>query len=350
MKHPVLGNRISLLVWWLAWLFLTLGQLLLYFFAYGSYTPLTIADGIISYITYSGIGLSLWYPFIYINAITNNITRIITNLILTGIVAIALWLLITRYGISLVLPKITNLKEYWEASFPYRFGTGVFIYFLMVLVYYLFVSLQNLSEKNIKEARLESLVKETELKMLRSQINPHFLFNSLNSVNSLIITNPDKAREMIINLSEFMRYALSKKDEQAVSLKSELENLKLYLEIEKVRFGDKLSTEENIDTECLETKMPVMILQPLYENAIKHGVYESTDRVRIITSAKKTDKVIEITITNNYDDTAPPKTGTGTGLINVVRRLELFYGDKASLKTTKENGIYIVLLKIPLDI
>ena len=348
MKHPVLGNRISLLVWWLAWLFLTLGQLLLYFFAYGSYTPLTIADGIISYITYSGIGLSLWYPFIYINAITNNITKIITNLTLTGIVAIALWLLITRYGISLVLPKTTNLKEYWEASFPYRLGTGVFIYFLMVLVYYLFVSLQNLSEKNIKEARLKSLVKETELKMLRSQINPHFLFNSLNSVNSLIITNPDKAREMIINLSEFMRYALSKKDEQAVSLKSELENLKLYLEIEKVRFGDKLSTEENIDTECLETKMPVMILQPLYENAIKHGVYESTDRVRIITSAKKTDKVIEITITNNYDDTAPPKTGTG--LINVVRRLELFYGDKASLKTTKENGIYIVSLKIPSDI
>ena len=120
MKHPVLGNRISLLVWWLAWLFLTLGQLLLYFFAYGSYTPLTIADGIISYITYSGIGLSLWYPFIYINAITNNITKIITNLTLTGIVAIALWLLITRYGISLVLPKTTNLKEYWEASFPYR--------------------------------------------------------------------------------------------------------------------------------------------------------------------------------------------------------------------------------------
>lgn len=186
--------------------------------------------------------------------------------------------------------------------------------------------------------------------MLRSQINPHFLFNSLNSVNSLIITNPDKAREMIINLSEFMRYTLSKKDEQPVSLKSELENLKLYLEIEKVRFGDKLSTEENIDTECLETKMPVMILQPLYENAIKHGVYESTDRVRIITSAKKTNKAVEITITNNYDDTAPPKTGTGTGLINVVRRLELFYGDKASLKTTKENGIYIVLLKIPLDI
>ena len=220
----------------------------------------------------------------------------------------------------------------------------------MVLVYYLFVSLQNLSEKNIKEARLKSLVKETELKMLRSQINPHFLFNSLNSVNSLIITNPDKAREMIINLSEFMRYTLSKKDEQPVSLKSELENLKLYLEIEKVRFGDKLSTEENIDTECLETKMPVMILQPLYENAIKHGVYESPARVRITTSAKKTNKAVEITITNNYDDTAPPKTGTGTGLINVVRRLELFYGDKASLKTTKENGIYIVLLKIPLDI
>ena len=119
----------------------------------------------------------------------------------------------------LILPKVNDYQAYWEATFPYRVGTGVFIYGLIVLAYYLFVSLYNLSEKNVKEARLESLVKETELKMLRSQINPHFLFNSLNSISSLTITNPEKARDMVIKLSEFMRYALSKKDEQPVSAK-----------------------------------------------------------------------------------------------------------------------------------
>ena len=142
----------------------------------------------------------------------------------------------------------------------------MFIYGLVILTYYLFESLTNLSEKKAKEARLESLIKETELKMLRSQINPHFLFNSLNSVSSLTITDPEKARDMVIKLSEFMRYALSRKDEQPVSFRSELENLRLYLNIEKVRFGDRLSIEENIDENCLEIKMPVMLLQPLYEN------------------------------------------------------------------------------------
>ena len=185
--------------------------------------------------------------------------------------------------------------------------------------------------------------------MLRSQINPHFLFNSLNSVSSLTITDPEKARDMVIKLSEFMRYALSKKDEQPVSLRSELENLRLYLDIEKVRFGDKLSTEEYIDENCFEIKMPVLLLQPLYENAIKHGVYECTESVRITTVAKIINGHVEIIISNNYDTTPSSRKGTGTGLLNVARRLELFYGNKASIRTTKENGIYTVTLYIPTD-
>ena len=187
--------------------------------------------------------------------------------------------------------------------------------------------------------------------MLRSQINPHFLFNSLNSVSSLTITDPEKARDMVIKLSDFMRYALSKKDEQPVSLRSELENLRLYLEIEKVRFGDRLSTEENIDAECLDVKMPVMILQPLYENAIKHGVYESTERVNIRTSVKCRNGFLEIVISNNYDQTVTtPSKGTGTGLMNVSKRLDIFYSKRASMKTTKENGIYTVSLFIPTEL
>jgi LytS/YehU family sensor histidine kinase len=204
-----------------------------------------------------------------------------------------------------------------------------------------------LSEKNAKEARLESLVKETELKMLRSQINPHFLFNSLNSISSLTITNPEKARDMVIKLSEFMRYALSKKDEQPVTLRSELENLRLYLEIEKVRFGDRLFTEENISENCLDIKMPVMILQPLYENAIKHGVYESTECVNIRTKVSCNNGYLEIVISNNYDQAPTSAKGTGTGLINVSRRLDLFFGNRASIKSTKENGVYTVSLFIP---
>jgi hypothetical protein len=349
MKHPVFTNRVRLIIWWLVWLFITAVQLLLYYYAYGSFTSSAIPDGIISLAIYSGIGLSLWYPFRYFNATSSRNISVIANLVISGAISVTLWVLITKYFVLAILPKVNDYQAYWEATFPYRVGTGVFMYGLIVLAYYLFVSLYNLSEKNAKEARLESLVKETELKMLRSQINPHFLFNSLNSVSSLTITDPEKAREMVIKLSEFMRYALSKKDEQPVSLRSELENLRLYLDIEKVRFGDRLYTEENIEEKCLDIKMPVMILQPLYENAIKHGVYESTECVRIKTKVSCNNGYLEIVISNNYDQAPSSAKGTGTGLINVSRRLDLFYGNNSSVKSTKENGIYTVSLFIPAE-
>jgi sensor histidine kinase YesM len=349
MKHPILSNRVRLIVWWLVWLFLALGQSLLFYFAYGSFTNLSIIDSLVSLIIYSGIALSLWYPFSFFNSGVTRIPALISNLVAIGALSVTLWVLITKYLMTTVLPEESNYQAYWNATFPYRIGTGVFIYGLIILTYYLFVSLSNLSEKNAKEAKLESLVKETELKMLRSQINPHFLFNSLNSISSLTITDPEKARDMVVKLSEFMRYALSRKDEQPVTLQNELENLRLYLDIEKVRFGDKLTTEEIIEPGCLDLKIPVMLLQPLFENAVKHGVYECTESVRIITQAKIIDGYFEINISNNYDPAPSLKRGTGTGLLNVTRRLELFYGKKASIKTLKENGIYSVTLYIPKD-
>lgn len=347
MKHPILLNRVRLIVWWLVWLFLALGQSLLFYYAYGSFNNIGIIDSAISLLIYSGIALSLWYPFNYFNSGETRISTLISNLVLSGAISITMWVVITKFIVQIVLPVENNYQAYWDATFPYRIGTGVFIYGLIILSYFLFMSLTNLSEKNAKEARLESLVKETELKMLRSQINPHFLFNSLNSISSLTITNPEKARDMVVKLSDFMRYALARKDELPVSLQSELENLRLYLDIEKVRFGDKLVTEELIDPECFDFKLPVMLLQPLYENAVKHGVYESIESVKIVTQAKIIDGYIEITISNNYDTTPSLKKGTGTGLLNVNRRLELFYGNKATIKTSKENGIYTVILYIP---
>ena len=347
MKHPVLANRVRLIVWWLVWLFLALGQSLLFYYAYGSFSNISIIDSILSLLIYSGIALSLWYPFRFFNSGETRPTALISNLVASGAITVSLWVLITKFVMSIVLPEQNLYQAYWDATLSYRIGTGIFIYGLIILTYYLFISLTNLSEKNAKEARLESLVKETELKMLRSQINPHFLFNSLNSISSLTITDPEKARIMVVKLSEFMRYALSRKDEQPVSVQSELENLRLYLDIEKVRFGEKLTTEENIENDCFDIKIPVMLLQPLYENAVKHGVYESTEGVRIFTCAKIVNGYMKLTISNNYEPEQTSKKGTGTGLLNVTRRIELTYGNKGSLITTREDGIFTVTIFIP---
>jgi two-component system, LytTR family, sensor kinase len=350
MKHPVFESRGRLIIWWLVWLFLALGQSLLFYFAYGSFSNIGLIDSLISLLVYSGLTLSLWYPFSYFNKGGKNIYNLITNIVVIGAISISLWVLATKFIMLAVLPEQNNYQAYWDATFAYRIGSGVFIYGLVVLSYFLFVSLTNLSEKKAKEARLESLVKETELKLLRSQINPHFLFNSLNSISFLTISDPEKARDMVIKLSDFMRYSLSKKDEQPVTLRSELENLRLYLEIEKVRFGDRLSIEENIEEGCLEVKMPVMLLQPIYENAVKHGVYESTELVRIKTEARIIDNHVKITISNNHDSTPTSRKGTGTGLMNVSRRLELFFGNNASIKTEKIERLYTVTLYLPLEL
>jgi len=349
MKHPVLENRVRLIVWWLVWLFLALGQALLYYFAYGSFISVSITDSILSLLIYSGIALSLWYPFSYFNKTSGSPLGIIINLVASGLISVTLWILLTRLIMQLIFPDQSIYENYWDATFAYRVGTGVFIYGLVILTYFLFESLTNLSEKKAREAKLESVVKETELKMLRSQINPHFLFNSLNSISSLTITDPEKARTMVIKLSDFMRYALSRKDEQPVTLQSELDNLRLYLDIEKVRFGERLSIEEKIDPGCLNARIPVMLLQPLYENAIKHGVYESTEKVTITTYVAVSDGFIEMTISNNFDPEAVSVKGTGTGLSNVCRRLELLYGNKAILNTEKQNSIFTVKIYIPAE-
>jgi two-component system, LytTR family, sensor kinase len=349
MRHPVLENRGRLIVWWLAWLILVLGQALLFYYAFGSFINLSIFDSVVSLVIYSGIGLSIWYPFMYFNKPGTRSISIVINLILTGALTVTIWILLTKLFLTVVFPREDNFSQYWDATFPYRIGLGVVIYIIIMLICFLFVSLINLSEKNAREAKLETLVKETELKMLRSQINPHFLFNSLNSISSLTVTDPDRARDMVIRLSEFMRYALTKKDEQLVSLKSEFDNLRLYLDIEKVRFGNKLSTEEHIDDEVLTTKLPVMLLQPLYENAVKHGVYESTENVKIVTSASIYDGLLKVVISNNFETGFSSAKGTGTGLSNVSRRLELIYGTRASLRTEKKDGIFTVFLYLPAD-
>jgi LytS/YehU family sensor histidine kinase len=349
MKHPVLGNRVRLIVWWLVWLFLSLGQALLFYYAYGSFVNISIIDSITSLLLFSGIALSLWYPFTFFNKSEAKPSSLIMNLVLTGAISVTLWIIITKLVMILVLPQENNYQRYWDATFPYRVGTGVVIYAIIILTYFLFASLTNLSEKSAREAKLESLVKETELKMLRSQINPHFLFNSLNSISSLTVTDPEKARSMVIKLSDFMRYALSRKDEQPVSFRSELDNLRVYLDIEKVRFGDRLSTEEHIEGVTLEAKIPMMLLQPLYENAVKHGVYESTGSVSIVTTAGVSEGILAITISNSYENGVSPAKGTGTGLLNVSRRLELTYGNRASVRTEKKDGVFTVNLYMPAE-
>lgn len=347
MIHPLISNRVRLIWWWLIWLLIGTVQSLLLLFLTDLDIAAAFLDGILSALIFSILALAVWFPLKQLNSNKRSAAIHLINHLIIAVTLIALWLFSVKGIVISLLPSDEIFVRYWKKEIFYRLAIGLFTYALIVLVYYLLISIENIKQKSIREANLEKTLKETELLALRSQINPHFLFNSLNSISSLTVTNPEKAREMIIKLSDLMRYALSRKEEKLVPLDKEINNLKLYIDLEKVRFGDKLVLEEKTDSATLATEIPNMILQPLYENAIKHGVYESTEKViiRLETLYHRTGTLIRIS--NNYDPEYIPRGGTGTGLRNVRRRLDLYYDREASLVTKKENGVFIAEVYIP---
>jgi two-component system LytT family sensor kinase len=348
MTHPILESRSRVLIWCLAWVILAAGQASVIHFVYGSTLDIAVADGIISMLLYCVLGIAIWFPVRYMLRSNNNVLSTIINVILTGSVTIVLWLFVTRPLVRAMVPEKEDYDLFWHTVLVFRVAAGVLIFFVVTLIYYLYLSATQLAEKASRQAQLEAQVREGELKMLRAQINPHFLFNSLNSMSSLTLTDPMKAREMILKLSDFMRYSLSSHNEQPVTLQNEMESLRLYLEIEKVRFGERLIIEEDIQPECLTALLPGMLLQPLYENAVKHGVYESTETVVIRTSAHKENGLVVISVSNNIDpESVVTRKGAGIGLINVRSRLELFFGEKADLTVTRKDDSFNVTVKFP---
>ena len=181
-------------------------------------------------------------------------------------------------------------------------------------------------ETGQQQAQLETMLKESELEMLKSQINPHFIFNSLNSIASLTITAPNQAREMVVKLSDFLRYSLGKENHQLNTVEEEIANLMLYLEIEKVRFGDRLNVLADIDKSLWHLTLPNLILQPLIENSVKHGIYESLENVTIRVTAKYENDVLRVFMTNEFDPQAVSKKGKGIGLKMCANVCALFMG------------------------
>jgi len=260
---------------------------------------------------------------------------------------LVVWIGLSYTILSTIFHANHVFLEFLVVSIPYEIVMGVIFYTVIALVYYLFIYYINLQEKVKVESRLREVLKETELNMLKSQINPHFLFNSLNSISSLTITNPEKAREMVIKLSDFLRYSVSHNATSFTTLEKEMANIRHYLEIEKVRFGDKLIFSFNLEGSCRNHLIPVMLLQPLFENAIKHGVYESTEQVSIKMDCEYKEGYLEITIVNDFDPNAHARKGTGIGLKNIRERLRLLYKNDKLLRTVVEGTRFSVFLSLP---
>jgi LytS/YehU family sensor histidine kinase len=256
------------------------------------------------------------------------------------------WLFLTRTLLLAITP--VEYEKFYANSIYLRLTFGFLILGCMALLSVLWFTLKDQQQNEQRKAEAEKLAKEAELFKLRQQLQPHFLFNSLNSINALIGSRPQEAREMIQKLSDFLRGILKKEENQWVTLAEELQHLELYLDIEKVRFGHRLTTTIEASYTTGQMKIPAMLLQPVVENAIKFGLYDTTETINISITAKSTDDQLFINVKNPFDATTSlPQKGTGFGLNSVKRRLYLLFARTDLLETTTENHLFITSIRVP---
>jgi two-component system LytT family sensor kinase len=239
-------------------------------------------------------------------------------------------------------------ESFLQLTMPFRFII-VFIFLAWwAMVNMLWYRLEEQSEMKERLFAAQNLAKEAELNKLRHQLQPHFLFNSLNSVYALTIVNPKEAGPMITKLASFLRGTLKRDDDIWVSVAEEMEYIQLYLAIEKVRFSHRLSIEIEVAEETMALKLPGTLLQPIVENAIKFGLYNTAAAITISIQVKLVHQLLEVTIRNPYDPDSRVEGGTGFGLSAIKRRLYLLFADPNLLHTfTVEPNIFVTKLNIP---
>jgi two-component system LytT family sensor kinase len=259
------------------------------------------------------------------------------------------WLLAIKYALPFVITSNQNFYTlFLTKSLPVRFGVAFLVIGCMSMVSVLWHGFEDQKSSAQRKTEAEQLTKDAELYKLRQQLQPHFLFNSLNSINALIGTRPQEARTMVHQLSDFLRGTLKREEQQWILVEEELEYLRLYLDIEKVRFGNRLSTVFDTAEASLQMKIPAMLLQPLVENAIKFGLYDTTGDTEIRIDTAAGNGMLVVTVQNPYDEeTAQPRKGTGFGLHSIQRRLYLLFARNDLLTTSAQNNIFITTVKIP---
>jgi hypothetical protein len=209
-------------------------------------------------------------------------------------------------------------------------------------------------ERDLQLAEARSLAQAAQLTALRLQLNPHFLFNTLNAISSLIVTGRNKDGEaMLAKLCIFLRTALVSNGRGEVTLGEELETLQTYLEIEAIRFGDRLTVEFAAAEDLLELPVPNFLLQPLVENAVKHGVAPTSRPVVLRVGARREGQDLILSVSDNGGIASvgaprPGGAGTGVGLANTRRRLEVIYGGSARLETLAHDGGFTALIRLPM--
>jgi len=302
-------------------------------------------------VVYAFICVSAWYSCRATPVEQSGLIRLTLTHLTAALVASGVWILTAKIlgGILSSFAPFRGLDARLPKSYPLIFGIGILLYLLRVAAYYVRLSVEASQEAKEREMKASVLARDAELRALKAQVNPHFLFNSLNSISALTSSDAPKAREMCILLADFLRRTLGLGEKTSIPLDEELSLIRSFLAVEKIRFGARLQMDESIDKNALDVSVPPLLLQPLVENAVAHGIANLVEGGAIRLEARCQDGVLSIAIENRFDPDAPPKRKSGVGLVNVRQRLEARYGQLASFNVKKAGDIYRVALVLPAE-
>ncbi|HTQ62182.1 MAG TPA: histidine kinase [Candidatus Solibacter sp.] len=300
-------------------------------------------------LVYQFVCLSAWYmckasPLQKTPVLRTRLTHLVAAVIISF-----LWVELARmlaYGLS-QFPSFRGLDQKLAPQLPVLFGVGFLLYLLSVAAHYVILAMEDSAKAEAQALETSILAREAELKALKAQVNPHFLFNSLNSISALTSVDPARAREMCILLAEFLRMTLGLGEKTAVPLSEELSLLHRYLAIEKVRFGARLNLEEEIPRESQAALLPPLLLQPLVENAVTHGIANLPEGGLVRVSGHSHNGRLILAVENTFDPDSTPMRNGGMGLKNVQQRLDARYGKDAIMRISSEKGCFRVELSFP---
>lgn len=329
------------ITWWLIWA--AIQSWILYGLDYS--LQLSVKDSVLSNLLLAGACILIGNNLKYYLPRQQRYSYLLGLCVLTS----GAWLLAIKYLLqNAITGNENNYDLFLVKSLPVRFAVAFLVIGCMTMISVVWHGFEDQKNSAQRKAEAEQLTKDAELYKLRQQLQPHFLFNSLNSINALIGARPQEARAMVHQLSDFLRGTLKREEQQWIVVEEELEYLRLYLEIEKVRFGNRLSTVFDTPPESLKLKIPAMLLQPLVENAIKFGLYDTTGETIISVGTALSNNLLVVTVQNPYDpETSAPRRGTGFGLHSIQRRLYLLFARNDLLATTASEDTFITTVRIP---
>jgi hypothetical protein len=333
--HPLLKNRNVLAAYLALWLMLMALLAALVRLAGDATWPEALLLSAAPCVLYAFLCLMPWYICRSLPIMGTAPLRLMTNHLGSAILASAFWV-----GSAQLMASVMGLERQLTPAIPHLIAVGLLLYVLSVALHYVLLALEAQ-----REAAL--LARDAELRALKSQINPHFLFNCLNSISALTTSDPGRAREMCVRLSEFLRNTLGLGERESISWREEIELARTYLEVERVRFGQRLEVEMDVAEECTDCRVPALVLQPLVENAIKHGIATLVDGGVIRLESRVAAGALEISVENGYDPEAPAPRRSGLGLRNVRERLRARFGAGAGVITSAENNVFRAEMKFP---